>query len=128
MGLANVDPAFVAQAGLQASQHSKFSGVPKASQMPGAEAAKFVRQYEKKFDKIPGVWGIFTYDEANVLFAATEKAGTDAFNPTLKSLKKTKNYQGASGVTTLDPKTGNREVVPVYILTVNNDGQCVINK
>ena len=110
MGLANVDPAFVAQAELQASQRCTFRGVPEASQMPGAEAAKFVRQYERKFDKNPGVWGIFPYDEVNVLFASIEKAGTDASNPTLKSLKKTKNYQGVSGVTAIDPKTGNREV------------------
>ena len=125
MGLANVDPAFVAQAGLQASQRCAFSGVPEASQMPGAKAAKFVRQYEKKFDKVPGVWGIFTYDEANVLFAAIEKAGTDAFKPTLTALQQTKNYKGASGITTIDPKTGNREVVPIYILNVNNKGQFV---
>jgi len=128
MGLANVDPAFVTQAGVAASQRCAFSGIPAAAQMPGAKAAKFVKQYEKKYKKTPGVWGIFTYDEANVLFAAIEKAGTKDFAPTLKALKKTKNYAGASGVTTINGKTGNREVVPVYILDVSDKGIFKIKK
>ena len=123
-----MDPAFVTQAGVAASQRCAFSGIPAAAQMPGAKAAKFVKQYEKKYKKTPGVWGIFTYDEANVLFAAIEKAGTKDFAPTLKALKKTKNYAGASGVTTINGKTGNREVVPVYILDVSDKGIFKIKK
>jgi branched-chain amino acid transport system substrate-binding protein len=128
MGLANVDPAFVTQAGVAASQRCAFSGIPAAAQMPGAKAAKFVKQYEKKYKKTPGVWGIFTYDEANVLFAAIEKAGTPSFTPTLKALLQTKNYKGASGVTTIDKKTGNREVVPVYIMDVADNGIFEVKK
>jgi ABC-type branched-subunit amino acid transport system substrate-binding protein len=128
MGLANVDPAFVTQAGVAASQRCAFSGIPAASQIPGAKAAKFVKQYVRKYKKTPGVWGIFTYDEANVLFAAIEKAGTPSFTPTLKALLQTKNYKGASGVTTIDKKTGNREVVPVYIMDVADNGIFEVKK
>lgn len=128
MGLANVDPAFVTQSGVTEAQRCEFSGIPAASQMPGARAAKFVRQYQKKYDKVPGVWGIFTYDEANILFAAMKKAGTDSFAPSLKALKQTKNYRGASGVTTINKKTGNRQVVPVYILNVSDNGAFEVKK
>jgi branched-chain amino acid transport system substrate-binding protein len=36
MGLANVDPAFVTQAGLEAARTCVFSGVPEAAQLPTA--------------------------------------------------------------------------------------------
>ena len=57
-----------------------------------------------------------------------EKTGKSSFAANLNSLKKTKNYKGASGVTTINKKTGNREVVPVYILTVDNNGTYQVQK
>jgi len=87
-----------------------------------------VKQYERKYKKTPGVWGIFTYDEAKLLFETMEKTGKSSFAANLNSLKKTKNYKGASGVTTINKKTGNREVVPVYILTVDNNGTYQVQK
>jgi branched-chain amino acid transport system substrate-binding protein len=126
MGLANVDPAFVSAAGIPASQRCVFSGVPAAAQMP--DAASYVKAYRAAFKATPGVWGTFTYDSANVLFAAMTKAGSEKSSPVLKSLLKTKNYAGQTGSITIDPKTGNRTKVPVYILKVDKDGVFVINK
>jgi len=128
MGLANVDPAFVTQAGVSASQRCSFSGIPAEVKCPVPKAAKFVKQYEREYNKTPGVWGIFTYDEAKLLFETMEKTGKSSFAANLKELKKTKNYKGASGVTTIDKKTGNREVVPVYILNVDNNGTFQVQK
>jgi branched-chain amino acid transport system substrate-binding protein len=125
MGLANVDSSFINEAGLPAAQHCVFSGVPTAEEMPGKRAAAFVRGYKKAFGADPGVWGIFTYDSARVLFEAIEEAGTARYGTTMKKLKQTKNYKGATGTISIDPTTGNRKVVPVYILKVNSKGQFV---
>ena len=125
MGLANVDPAFVTAAGIPASQRCVYSGVPAAAQLP--TAASYVKAYKAKFNATPGVWGTFTYDSANILFAAMTKAGGVTSAPVLKALKATKNYAGQTGSITINPKTGNRTKVPVYILKVDKSGTFVIN-
>lgn len=127
MGLANVDPSFIAESSVATAQRCVFSGVPTAAEMPGKRAAAFVRDYRRAFDKEPGVWGIFTYDSAKVLFAAMNKAGKTSFGSVLGDLKKTSNFKGATGTITIDPTTGNREVVPVYILKVDDRGEFVIS-
>ena len=81
MGLANVDPGFLSGAGLMPSQRCLFSGVPAAPQLPSAR--RFVRHYRKAFKREPGVWGVFTYDSARILFGAIEKAGGIPYRPLL---------------------------------------------
>lgn len=120
-GLANVDPAFVTEAGLVAAQRPAFSGVPESAQMPGKAAAAYVRAFTKAFNAQPGVWGIFTYDSANLLFATMKAKGTD-FSAVLTALKHTKNFKGATGSITIDPTTGNRVKVPVFMLRVDDRG------
>ncbi len=122
MGLANVDAAFVTEAGQIAAERCVFSGVPEAAQMPGAKAAAYTAAYKKAFKKSPGVWGIFTYDSANLLFSKIAAAGSTAFKPVLKGLQQTKNYQGATGNISIRPTTGNRIKVPVYIMKVDSKG------
>lgn len=126
MGLANVDPAFISQAGLAASQRCVFSGVPEAAQMP--DAKRYVAAYRKAFSKTPGVWGTFTYDSTNVLFAAMEKSGSTNYAQVMKALLRTKNFKGQTGAITIDSKTGNRINVPVYILSVDDRSRFVIAK
>jgi ABC-type branched-subunit amino acid transport system substrate-binding protein len=127
MGLANVDAAFVTEAGEVAAERCVFSGVPEAAQMPGAKAATYVADYKKAFKKDPGVWGIFTYDSANLLFEKMAKAGSTKFAPVQKALKNTKNYKGATGTISIRPSTGNRLKVPVYILKVDDTGVFTVN-
>lgn len=122
MGLANVDPAFVAEAGQIAAERCVFSGVPEAAQLPGAKAAAYVAAYTKAFSKEPGVWGAFTYDSANLLFRTISQTRSTGFGPVLKGLQQTRNYKGATGTTTIRPSTGNRVKVPVYIMKVDSDG------
>ena len=124
MVLANVDPAFVTEAGIPASQRCVFVGTPTASQLPMARS--YVREYRKAFGKAPGVWGTFTYDSANVLFAAMRKAGTTDHQPLSKAVKATKDFTGASGAITFERPSGNRKVVPVFVLEVNDRGTFVI--
>ncbi|QPN60907.1 branched-chain amino acid ABC transporter substrate-binding protein [Synechococcus sp. CBW1002] len=120
MGLANVDPAFVKLAGLEVAQSLVFSGTPEAAQLPTAKV--YVKAYEQRFDRTPSVWGTFTYDSLQVLAEAMEQAGSNRFEPALDALLQTRNYQGATGTITIDPITGNRLKVPVFILQVNAEG------
>lgn len=122
MGLANVDAAFVTEAGQIAAERCVFSGVPEAAQMPGAKAAAYTAAYKKAFKTNPGVWGIFTYDSANLLFSKIAATGSTSFAPVLKALDHTKNYQGATGNISIRPSTGNRIKVPVYIMKVDSKG------
>ena len=126
MGAANVDAAFVKEAGIKASQRCLFSGVPEAAQMP--DASNYVSAYVKKFNTTPGVWGTFTYDSANILFAAMAKSGVTTYGPVLKKLLNTKNYPGQTGQITINPDNGNRKNAPAYIMKVNNAGVYVIDK
>ena len=118
MGQANVDPGFVSAAGLVPSQRCVFSGVPAAPQLPSAK--RFVRRYRKAFKQEPGVWGVFTYDSARILFEAMEKSGGTGFARLQKRLKHTKGYRGQTGTTTIDPATGYRLKLPfLNILSVD---------
>ena len=125
MGLGNVDPAFVTEAGIAASQNCRFSGVPEAAQMP--DASSYVTAYKKAFKAEPGVWGTFTYDSANVLFAAMTKANSTNYSAVMKKLLATKGFAGQTGTITIGPKTGNRTKVPVYILKVDKKGTFVVD-
>lgn len=125
MGLANVDPAFVTAAGIPMAQRCMFSGTPAAAQLP--TAGSYVTAYRKAFDTRPGVWGTFTYDSAKVLFAAMERAGTTDHDAVLKAVLATKDVEGATGTITFERSTGNRKVVPVFILEVDNRGTFVIS-
>jgi branched-chain amino acid transport system substrate-binding protein len=128
MGLANVDPAFVAEAGLAAAQNCVFSGVPAAPQLPTAKA--YTQAYVKAYKKQPGVWGAFTYDSVNVLARAIAKVGTTDHSAVKKAVLATKNYKGATGTIGYSKgpgkQTGNRLTVPVEILSVNSRGTFVL--
>ena len=122
-GLANQDPGFITAAGIADSQACVFSGVPEPTQFPTAK--NYVKQYTATFNKNPGTWGTFTYDSANILFAAWKKAGTTTYAPVIRQLKKTTNFAGATGKITIDTQ-GNRPNVPVKILRVNSLGKFVV--
>ena len=124
MGLANVDPAFVTQAGLEAARTCVFSGVPEAAQLP--TASSFVNAYEDRYNKEPGVWGVFAYDSLQLLAVAMDEVDSTAYEPVLGELRQTSGYVGETGVIAIDPLTGNRIDAPVFILTVNDRGEFVV--
>ena len=124
MNLANVDAAFVAEAGIPVSRTCTFSGVPAAEQFPGAQA--YVTRYIAAFGKKPDVWGSFTYDSALVLFAAMQRAGTTRYSPLLTAVLGTTGLRGATGTITINPTSGNRRNAPMFILKVNRSGDFVI--
>lgn len=120
LGLANVDPALIDDIGLELAQSATFSGVPEADQLPDSQ--DFVDAYREQFCDDPGVWGVFVYDSFNVLVDAIGRVRSTGYEEMLGSLLLTENYSGQTGNITVDPLTGNRVDVPVYILRVNEAG------
>jgi ABC-type branched-subunit amino acid transport system substrate-binding protein len=124
MGLANVDSGFVGAAGLAPAQRCVFSGVPEASQLPSARA--FVRQYKAAFKATPGVWGVFSYDSAKVLFSTIRKTRSTGYGPLSRALRATRNAKGQTGPISIGPKTGYRTTLPFLgIMRVNGAGKYV---
>lgn len=124
MNLANVDDAFVEEAGVTTSRTCTFSGVPAAPQLPYAGA--YVAAYEKEFGRTPDVWGAFTYDSAWVLFRAMAQVGSTKYGPVLEAVLRTRGLQGATGTIDIRSNSGNRKEAPMYILKVNRKGDFVI--
>lgn len=124
MGMANVDPEFVSEAGLAASRNCTFSGVPAAPQLPTAK--KYTAAYEREFTKRPGVWGAFTYDSVLVLAEAMSKSKSVKYAAVKKAVLATRSFRGATGSISFEQRTGNRVKVPVSILRVNARGVFVI--
>ena len=123
LGLANVDPALIEDVGVELAKSATFSGVPEASQLPDAQ--EFVDAYRERFCDDPGVWGVFVYDSFKVLVDAIDRIGSTDYEDMLGSLLMTENYLGQTGSITVDPLTGNRVDVPVYVLRVDEDGEFV---
>ena len=73
-----------------------------------------------------GVWGAFTFDSANLLFAAIDRSKSYDFGPVQRALRRTKGYEGATGTITIDPTSGYRSSVPVSILRVSPAKKFVI--
>ena len=124
MNLANVDDAFVEEAGITTSRTCTFSGVPAAPQLP--YAGEYVAAYRAEFGVDPDVWGAFTYDSAWVLFHAMAEAGTTKYGPVLDAVLHTRGLQGATGTIDIRSNSGNRKDAPMYILKVNRKGDFVI--
>ena len=125
-GLANVDAAFVAEAGLEASQIGVFCGVPDPSQLP--TASDYVEDYITRYNQQPGVWGTFAYDSLKLWAQDVDRLNTVAYGPVLQALRRTRGYLGQTGTISIDPITGNRLVLPLYILDVNDAGVFVIDQ
>jgi len=120
-GLANQDPGFVKDSSITAARHCTFSGVPSPQDLPSAAA--YTKAYVAKYGVQPGTWGTFTYDSANILFAAVAKTKSTGYQAVLSALQHATGVSGATGPITIDPATGNRTNVPVKILKVNSAGQ-----
>ncbi|MDQ3873970.1 MAG: branched-chain amino acid ABC transporter substrate-binding protein [Actinomycetota bacterium] len=126
MGLANQDPKFVESAGLDAAKRCYSSGVPAPAQF--SRAGEYVADYREKFGVAPGTWGTFTYDSVKLLFSAVRAAGAWDAPRVREELSRTSDYTGITGEIDIDPQTGNRKVVPVVILDINDQGDYVVDR
>ncbi len=68
-----------------------------------AEVKKFVADYEKKYNgKVPDAMAILGYDALKIMADAINRAGSTDGDKIRDALAATKDYPGASGVTTID--------------------------
>jgi branched-chain amino acid transport system substrate-binding protein len=125
MGLPNQDAQFVQAAGLSVARRCYSSGVPAAEQFAGART--YVTDYRNKFGTAPGTWGTFTYDSVELLLSAVRAAGEWDPVSVEAQLSETTGYDGITGTIDIDPETGNRKVVPVVILDINEQGDYVVD-
>jgi ABC-type branched-subunit amino acid transport system substrate-binding protein len=63
-----------------------------------------------------------------LLFSAVRAVGAWDAKRVRAQLSKTKNYAGITGEIDIDPETGNREVVPVVILDIEERGAYVVDR
>jgi ABC-type branched-subunit amino acid transport system substrate-binding protein len=119
--LAAQGPSFVQAAGVLAANSCLASGVPAADQLPGGTA--YSAAYEAKFHQTPGTWGAFVYDSVGIWAAAAAKSHQDYGSSIRSALSHTSGFNGVTGVTTVQPSTGNRENPPVVILQISLTGK-----
>ncbi|HVX22997.1 MAG TPA: branched-chain amino acid ABC transporter substrate-binding protein [Acidimicrobiales bacterium] len=119
--LAAQGPSFVQAAGTGPASACLNSGVPSATELPGGAA--YVAAYRAKFHKAPGTWGAFVYDSVNIWAAAVTHTHQPYGAKVRAALAATTGFEGITGVTTAEPKTGNRENPPVVILDISETGR-----
>jgi branched-chain amino acid transport system substrate-binding protein len=87
------------------------AGIP-----PQAASKKFLDAYKKKFNVDPILYAPFTYDAANLLIAAMQKADSTDPKKYLPELQKV-SFTGASGPISFDEK-GDRKDAEITIFTM----------
>ena len=123
---ASDDPGFIPIAGLEAAMAADVVGVPSPSDFPNGPA--FVTDYENTFSVEPGTWSPYTFDSLNFLLDGARSAG--GFNKfrLKRVLDHVTDWQGVTGPVTIDPVTGNRVPATLVMLTVDAQGQLIINQ
>jgi branched-chain amino acid transport system substrate-binding protein len=124
-GLAAQGPTFLATVPLALARKCVFSGVPTAAQFPNATS--YVSAYVAAYHQTPGTWGVFSYDSLGVLVKEANAVGSWApskLNPTLLHVV---GYHGATGTTTIDPATGNRDNPPLVMQIVDSSGRYIVS-
>lgn len=124
-GLAAQGPTFVATVPLRLTRKCIFSGVPTAMQFPSARS--YVASYQRKYHRSPGTWGVFAYDSLGVLAHEVNAAHSLDYNTVNTALFHVTSYAGATGSTTIDPGTGDRDNPPLLMQTVNAKGRYVVS-
>lgn len=124
-GLAAQGPTFVATVPLALARKCVFSGVPTAMQF--ASAKSYVAAYQRKYHQSPGTWGVFAYDSLGVLAHEVKAEHSLNFDTVNTALFHVTSYAGATGSTTIDPTTGNRDNPPLVMQVVNGRGRYVVS-
>lgn len=81
-------------------------------QLPRAK--EFISNYEKEFGPV-GTWSAYSYDAANLVIQAIQKAGKFDRAAIVAAMRKIKDFPGVTGVTNFDSKGDNlNRVIGVY--------------
>jgi branched-chain amino acid transport system substrate-binding protein len=81
------------------------------------EVKKFVETYEKKYNgKVPDAMAILAYDAMRIMADAINRAGSTEGSKIRDALAATKNFPGASGITTIDEyRNAKKSIVVIKI-------------
>ncbi|MDK2799846.1 MAG: branched-chain amino acid transport system substrate-binding protein [Clostridiales bacterium] len=86
---------------------------------PRPEVQEFIKKFKEKYNKEPNSWSPYAYDAMYVMADAIKRAGSTDKKAIQKALAETKNFQGATGITTFN-QDGEPEGKDLIILTVKN--------
>ncbi|WHH57928.1 ABC transporter substrate-binding protein [Petroclostridium sp. X23] len=90
---------------------------------PRPEVQEFIKKFKDKYGKEPDSWSPYAYDAMYVMVNAIKRAGSSDKKAIQKALSETKDFRGATGLTTFN-QDGEPEGKDLIILTVEN-GQYV---
>ncbi|PKP57816.1 branched-chain amino acid ABC transporter substrate-binding protein [Candidatus Atribacteria bacterium HGW-Atribacteria-1] len=94
-------PEFI-EVGGEAVEGSYFSTHFDATAITTKAAEKFCKDFEKKYDRSPSAFAALGFDAFNLVVDAIERAGSADPKAIRDALAATKDYEGATGMITLD--------------------------
>ncbi len=120
-------PARSATSGvLDAVMEAVIVGVPSPVEFP--TGPQFSADYQATFGEEPGTWSPYTFDSVNFLADGVTAARGFKKKRLKKVLDHVVDWHGVTGSVTIDPVTGNRVPATLVMLSVNAQGELVINQ
>jgi branched-chain amino acid transport system substrate-binding protein len=128
-GNAAINDEFVKIAGLEIAKGCFMTNEPLPGDLRYSEALEFLGAYKEKFGEIPSSpWPIYAADAFNIIAYAVDKTGSVDSDVLAEYLRNEVN--GVPGIT--GPigfsEEGDREGVPFYLYTVDENGKIVVSK
>ena len=89
-----------------------------SSDDPSPQIQGYIKKYREKYGKEPDAMSFLAYDAGMILFDAIRKSGSTEGEKIKNRLAKTKDYQGVTGVITINDQRN--AVKPAVVLEVKN--------
>jgi branched-chain amino acid transport system substrate-binding protein len=89
-----------------------------SSDDPSPQIQGYIKKYREKYGKEPDAMSFLAYDAGMILFDAIKRSGSTEGEKIKNELAKTKNYQGVTGVITINDQRN--AVKPAVVLEVKN--------
>lgn len=114
------DTGYVQDAGATAAQACNVVGVPAPSDF--ANSDPYVAAYTAEFNSSPGTWSPYTYDSVRILVDTVASVGTWDTAALTSGLTSISNWNGWTGLVSIEAATGNRVPATVVVTQVNDAG------
>lgn len=98
--------------------HNSYFTTHYAADEPRPIVQKFVSKYRERYQETPDAIAPLAYDAARILFDAIGRAGSTEGSAIREALAQTRNFEGVSGVITIDENRNARK--PVTVLKIEN--------
>jgi len=83
-----------------------ISTVPFIPNAPDESVQRFVKEFEKRFGRVPSQPAARAYDATLLLFAAIQRAGSTDRTAIRDAMRNTKDFKGLQGTISIDPSNG----------------------